>query len=70
MAPLQQSKHGSSGSFLVLADDRNRYWCKTLNNLQSPRVPTKLTTATCARCGTRIDLDALVVEGAEWTFVR
>lgn len=40
VAPLQRSKGGSSGSFLVLASDEKRYWCKTLNNLQeSPRVP-------------------------------
>jgi hypothetical protein len=38
-APLKPSTAGSSGSFLVLADDKNRYWCKTLNNLQDPRVP-------------------------------
>jgi hypothetical protein len=38
-APLSQSTQGSSGSFLVLADDGRRYWCKSLNNFQDPRVP-------------------------------
>lgn len=38
-APLKPSTGGGSGSFLVRADDGNRYWCKTLNNLQHPRVP-------------------------------
>ena len=37
--PLQPSIAGSAGSFLVAADDGNRYWCKPLNNRQSPRVP-------------------------------
>ncbi len=37
--PLRQSPLGSAGSFLVAADDQNRYWCKPLNNLQSRRVP-------------------------------
>jgi hypothetical protein len=37
--PLQQSTSGGSGSFLVRADDGRRYWCKALNNPQSPRVP-------------------------------
>lgn len=36
---LKQSTSGGSGSFLVRADDGNRYWCKCLGNLQSPRVP-------------------------------
>ena len=35
---LQQSRGGTSGAFLVRADDGNRYWCKALNNLQSPEV--------------------------------
>jgi hypothetical protein len=38
-APLRQSGAGGSGSFLVRADDGNQYWCKTVNNLQSPKVP-------------------------------
>lgn len=38
-AALRQSTGGSSGSFLVVADDGRRYWCKSLNNLQHPRVP-------------------------------
>jgi hypothetical protein len=37
--PLRRSTGGAAGSFLVAADDGNRYWCKSLNNLQSPRVP-------------------------------
>jgi hypothetical protein len=37
--PLRQSNAGGSGSFLVRADDDARYWCKTLNNPQNPRVP-------------------------------
>lgn len=37
--PLRASTAGGSGSFLVLADDGQRYWCKTLNNFQSTRVP-------------------------------
>jgi hypothetical protein len=40
VAPLTQSASGGSGSFLVAADDGRRYWCKTLNNFQHPRVPT------------------------------
>ena len=36
--PLRSSTGGTSGSFLVAADDKRRYWCKPLNNLQSPRV--------------------------------
>ena len=39
VAPLQQAPAGSSGSFLVLADDGRRYWCKGVFNLQHPRVP-------------------------------
>jgi hypothetical protein len=40
VTPLQQSKQGGSGSFLVRADDGRRYWCKVLNNTQgSPLVP-------------------------------
>src|SRR5579859_1117555 len=37
--PLRPSPAGSSGSFLVLADDGRRYWCKSLNNFQNTRVP-------------------------------
>jgi len=41
VAPLQQSGTGGSGSFLVVADDGRRYWCKTINNTQNePRLPT------------------------------
>jgi hypothetical protein len=37
---LSQSTGGGSGAILVLADDGQRYWCKTLNNFQHERVPT------------------------------
>lgn len=37
--PLQQSAVGGSGSFQVAVSDGRRYWCKALNNPQSPRVP-------------------------------
>jgi hypothetical protein len=37
--PLRPSSVGGAGSFLVVADDGRRYWCKSLNNFQSPRVP-------------------------------
>ncbi|HEV7805015.1 MAG TPA: hypothetical protein VGO80_04305 [Solirubrobacteraceae bacterium] len=37
--PLRASSVGGSGSFLVLADDGRRYWCKSLNNFQGPRIP-------------------------------
>jgi len=36
--PLRASSAGGSGSFLVLADDGRRYWCKSLNNFQGPRI--------------------------------
>ena len=36
---LKQSNAGGSGSFLVEADDGHRYWCKSVDNLQGPRVP-------------------------------
>lgn len=36
---LRASTAGGSGSFLVLADDQRRYWCKSLNNFQGPRIP-------------------------------
>lgn len=37
--PLRQSTAGSSGSFMVLGEDQVRYWCKPLNNFQTPRLP-------------------------------
>jgi hypothetical protein len=37
--PLRPSSVGGSGAFLVLADDGERYWCKTLNNFQGERIP-------------------------------
>jgi hypothetical protein len=37
---VQPSTAGGSGSFLVTADDGRDYWCKSLNNFQSPAVPT------------------------------
>lgn len=36
--PLRPSSAGGSGSFLVLGDDGRRYWCKSLNNFQGPRI--------------------------------
>ena len=36
--PLRPSSVGGSGSFLVLADDQRRYWCKSLNNFQAPQI--------------------------------
>jgi hypothetical protein len=36
--PLRESSAGGSGSFLVLADDGRRYWCKSVNNFQGPRI--------------------------------
>lgn len=36
--PLQRSSRGGSGSFLGVANDGKRYWVKTLNNGQHPRV--------------------------------
>lgn len=50
--PLRASTGGSAGSFLVAADDGRRYWCKTLNNLQSARVP--ITEQIVARLGSLI----------------
>jgi hypothetical protein len=37
--PIKSCIGGFSGSFLIAADDGRRYWCKALNNRQSPRVP-------------------------------
>ncbi len=37
--PLRQSTAGGSGSFMVLGEDEVRYWCKSVNNFQSPRLP-------------------------------
>lgn len=51
--PLRASTGGSAGSFLLAADDGRRYWCKTLNNLQSPRVP--ITEQIVARLGRLIE---------------
>jgi hypothetical protein len=36
--PLRASPAGASGSFLVVGEDGRRYWCKSLNNFQGPRV--------------------------------
>lgn len=38
LMPLRASAAGGSGSFLVLADDQRRYWCKSLNNFQGSRI--------------------------------
>ena len=58
--PIQQSVAGSAGSFLVAADDGNRYWCKPLNNRQSPRVPA--TEQIVGRLGALIDAPVCEVE--------
>lgn len=39
VAALRQCNAGGSGSFLLLAEDGHRYWCKAINNFQSQRVP-------------------------------
>ncbi|MGI8845852.1 MAG: hypothetical protein ACR2HC_06735 [Thermoleophilaceae bacterium] len=54
--PLRPSAAGGSGSFLVLADDGQRYWCKSLNNFQGERVP--VTEQIVARLGSRIGAPA------------
>jgi hypothetical protein len=36
---LRQSVYGAAGSFMVLGEDQQRYWCKSLNNFQGERVP-------------------------------
>jgi hypothetical protein len=36
---LQQATGGASASFLLLADDKRRYWCKASNNPSDPKVP-------------------------------
>jgi hypothetical protein len=47
--PIKSCIGGFSGSFLIAADDGRRYWCKALNNRQSPRVP--ITEQIVARLG-------------------
>jgi hypothetical protein len=54
--PLRTSLAGGSGSFLLLADDDQRYWCKTLNNFQGERVP--ITEQIVARLATLIGAPA------------
>lgn len=54
--PLRPSAAGGSGSFLVLADDDQRYWCKSLNNFQGHRIP--VTEQIVARLGSRIGAPA------------
>lgn len=51
--PLRQSTAGSSGSFMVLGDDDERYWCKSVNNFQSARLP--VTEQIVGRLGDLID---------------
>lgn len=73
--PLQQSKAGGSGAFLVAADDGRRYWCKCVENPQSPRVPINeqlvgrlgqlIEVATC-----EVTLIRLPPELADWEFRR
>lgn len=36
---LRESSAGGSGAFLIRADDQKPYWCKVIENGQSPRVP-------------------------------
>jgi hypothetical protein len=53
VAALRRSSSGGSGSFLVRADDGERYWCKVLNNPQgSELVP--INDQVVARLGQRI----------------
>lgn len=58
--PLRPSAAGGAGSFLVLADDGRRYWCKALNNFQSPRVP--ITEQLVARLGALIGAPVCVAQ--------
>jgi len=58
--PLRESTAGGSGSFLVLADDGRRYWCKSLNNFQGQRVP--ITEQIVGRLATLIRAPACEVE--------
>lgn len=37
--PLRPSSTGGAGTFLILADDGQRYWCKSFNNFQGERIP-------------------------------
>jgi len=62
-APLQADNRGGSGAFLGLGSDGERYWIKTLNNLQGPRVPT--TEQIVARAGSLIGAPACVVRTIE-----
>jgi hypothetical protein len=54
------SSAGGSGSFLVEADDGNRYWCKSVNNLQGPKVP--VTEQIVGRLGGMLDIATCRVE--------
>jgi hypothetical protein len=58
--PLRASLAGASGSFLVLADDGRRYWCKAINNFQGPRVP--VTEQIVGRLGRLLDAPSCEVE--------
>ena len=49
---LRESTDGGSGAFMVLGDDGQRYWCKSLNNFQSELVP--VTEQIVARLGALI----------------
>jgi hypothetical protein len=53
LLPLRSSSGGSAGSFLIATDDGRRYWCKSINNAQSPRVP--VTEQIVARLGRLIE---------------
>lgn len=70
--PLRPSTAGGSGSFLVLADDQRRYWCKSINNFQGPRIA--ITEQIVGRLAARIGAPACEValvgldEIAGWEF--
>jgi hypothetical protein len=75
IAPLSPSQAGGSGSFLLLADDQRKYWCKTLNNNQGPRIP--VTEQIVARLGARVGVAVCRVslvyipeDLVGWEFVR
>ena len=57
--PLRESTAGGSGAFLILADDERRYWCKSLENFQGPRIP--ITEQIVGRLATLIDAPACEV---------
>jgi len=68
-ATLQKSSEGGSGAFLGLADDRQRYWIKTINNAQGERVP--ITEQIVGRIGSLINAPTCSVKtiGIDANFV-